>query len=972
MKKVNWVKNSARIVFYITLVLLVQNKVSSQTISFPGAEGFGQYAHGGRGGDVIEVTNLNDAGPGSLREAIKASGARTVVFRVSGNIFLQSDLKINNDSITIAGQTAPGEGITLANYPLLVSADNVIIRYIRSRLGDVYEQESDAFTCTNTKNVIVDHCTFSWSVDEAASCYLNENFTMQWCIISESLYHSVHSKGNHGYGGIWGGANASFHHNLIAHHTSRTPRFHGARWATDWPELVDFRNNVIYNWGFNSVYGGEPSELDGSSPEINMARNYYKSGPATSSGEKKYRILDPDADGVYGFGSWYIDSNFVFGFPDASNDNWTYGVQGITSDTKDAIKSVTPFNYEITTIHTAEEAFNEVLQKAGTILPRRDTHDIRISYEVANGTTTYGGVYGANSGIIDSQTEVGGWPVLFSAPAPLDSDHDGMPDEWELMMGFDPFNPNDRNGDHNGDGFTNLEEYLNTIVEQPDFVLPPTDLAGILIGVNDANLSWTGNDSNIDGYIIERKTTGNYNIIDTVSNGFTTFIDSNLLYSTTYFYKVRAYLGSDSSVTSNEVSVLTLAENGLPYPANYIAPLNETAIFELPVELSWEPGLGSTSHDLYFGTTGTPDFVGNQTETNYTANDLVPGTTYYWRVDEVNENGITQGDVWSFTVVDVIPPSLVAHYSFEDYSEAYDSSIFDNHGSAFNFTESSVVNNGPIGNALYFSGANQYMQVPSSSSLNFNINSFSIAFWMKQSKDELDGSKEYRYIIKGSNIEDAGTGKSGKRYEVYYKASTNEFTFATDDNIVKSQINADGDKFVSGKWTHVVAVRDTTTKRLYLYLNGTLTKLGSDGTKNLFQTEDMYIGFNPDYPEYLIGTLDDLRIYNYALERDEINEIYSLGFTTGLNNIKSEQEMSYRIYPVPVKNELNIQSKVQNQNSINIAVYSETGQLVLSRKQLIFDQNKISINTSDLSAGLYIIKLFNEKEVSVQRFMKVD
>lgn len=434
--------------------------------AFPSAEGYGKYTKGGRGGAVYEVTNLNDSGEGSLRAAVEASGPRTIVFRVSGTIELESGLSIENPFITIAGQTAPGDGIAVKDYPLEINADEVIIRFIRVRLGNQSDTAADAISSRYTKNIILDHVSASWSIDETVSIYHADSVTVQWSIISESLYHSHHDKGTHGYGGIWGSNYSTYHHNLLAHHTSRNPRFaSGAGYN-------DFRNNVIYNWGFNSVYGGEKQQSGNSEFDfttINMVANYYKPGPATEN-DVRDRIVEPSSRETGDEGSWYVADNFMVGNSAVTADNWL-GV-----DYNNFVQLEEPWQAMAIDQQTAEEAYHSVLEYAGAILPNRDTVDKRIIDEVRNGYATYeGGTYkqdhseidaSKKSGIIDSQADVGGWPELESTAPPADSDHDGMPDNWENANGLNPNDPGDRN-DVSADGYTMLEKYLNSKVEYP-------------------------------------------------------------------------------------------------------------------------------------------------------------------------------------------------------------------------------------------------------------------------------------------------------------------------------------------------------------------------------------------------------------------------------------------------------------------------------------------------------------------------
>ncbi|HEY9044884.1 MAG TPA: pectate lyase [Ohtaekwangia sp.] len=428
----------------ITIVVRAQDK----PLAFPGAEGFGKYTTGGRGGKVYIVTNTNDHGSGSLREAIDKKGPRIIVFAVSGTIALESSIAINEGDITIAGQSAPGDGICIRNYPVSIQADNVIIRYMRFRLGDEMKQEADALNGARGKsNIIIDHCSISWATDECASFYRNRNFTMQWCIISESLNHSVHQKGDHGYGGIWGGMKATFHHNLMASHISHLPRFSGSSTTPNPPDkLVDFRNNVIYNWKGNSTYGGEKGRY-------NVVANYYKPGPATSN--KKNWFIDPTAP----YGQFYIAGNYLAGSAVTSADNWQGS--GIKTIAPDSLKATNAFAVESIREQSAEDAFKSVLAQAGAS-HKRDAVDVRIVQEVQNGSSHQGK---EKDGIIDSQRDVGGWPALRTATPLQDGDADGIPDSWEAKNGLDKSNAQDGTGYTIHKLYTNVEIYLNSLVE---------------------------------------------------------------------------------------------------------------------------------------------------------------------------------------------------------------------------------------------------------------------------------------------------------------------------------------------------------------------------------------------------------------------------------------------------------------------------------------------------------------------------
>lgn len=451
---------------FFLVFLFICSLCHAQTISFPGAEGGGMYTTGGRGGSVYYVTTLEDTivgnkktREGSLRWCLKGEEPKVILFKVAGVIYLKSRLNILSNT-TIAGQSAPGDGICIANYPVKVTGDNVIIRFMRFRMGDLSGAEDDALSGVRNKNVIVDHCSLSWSTDECGSFYDNEDFTMQWCILSESLRASVHRKGSHGYGAIWGGKKASFHHNLLAHHDSRNPRMCGSRYSDQADlELVDFRNNVIYNWGSNSGYAGEGGRY-------NFINNYYK---ASKTSSHPNRIFSPNADdgsnkqaeGIWG--QFYLAGNYIHN-DKATTKNNLLGLQpNPATKNKEELVSSTPFIVPPVTTDKAEVAFTKVLAKSGASY-KRDKTDTRIITEVKEGLTPIRASHnsGTRPGMIDSQNDVGGWEAYGYNPQDviIDTNIDGIPDGW-----LDANYPNKTANDLNEEGYTYLEVYLNGLVK---------------------------------------------------------------------------------------------------------------------------------------------------------------------------------------------------------------------------------------------------------------------------------------------------------------------------------------------------------------------------------------------------------------------------------------------------------------------------------------------------------------------------
>ena len=431
----------------------------SALTAFPGADGAGQWALGGRGGRVFTVTHLEDAGSGSLREAVEANGPRTVVFAVSGTIRLTKELIVRNPRITIAGQTAPGDGITLRDHPFTIAADDVVVRFIRSRLGDVTKVDGDAMGVVAGKRIILDHVSASWSSDEALSVAANfktperswDEVTVQWSLIAESLNQTA-AKGpgvRHGFGSLVRGAKGSrvsYHHNLWLHHQDRMPRPGNYTLPAQDPigGFFDFRSNVFYNWG--DERSGYNMDFQGTHSSYNFVDNCYWTGPS-SKGSFAFEESSSKARA-------YFSGNTMNGQMPA--DPWSlvrshksHLPQGLPAN----YKSEQPFTVAPLRADPASTACPKVIEQVGASLVR-DAVDQRLINDFKQRTGK----------LINSQEEVGGWPVLRSLPAALDTDGDGMPDDWEVARGLNPNNASDGAQVHKPTGYTNLEVYLAELV----------------------------------------------------------------------------------------------------------------------------------------------------------------------------------------------------------------------------------------------------------------------------------------------------------------------------------------------------------------------------------------------------------------------------------------------------------------------------------------------------------------------------
>ncbi|GGA84319.1 hypothetical protein GCM10008015_26420 [Flavobacterium palustre] len=918
--------------------------LNSQTLAFPEAQGFGRYTTGARGAtnpQIYLVTNLNDSGPGSFRDAVSQEG-RFVIFKVGGIVNLQSQIVVAKNT-TIAGQTAPGEGIVfLGPRVTFTGASNTIARYLRIRYGGT-AQNQDASGLANGANMIFDHMTFSWGTDEVFSINWDskgtspDNITIQNSIIGQGLHRHNHSAG--GLIQPSAGGKISLIGNLYICNKTRNNKIKG---------INEFVNNVVYNWGnYGNTYGhsesGDAYIMGGDSAgssDVNIINNYFIGGPNTSTS-----VSTPFNRGnanffLYGSGN-YFDNNRN-GILDG-----TLVPQDLTGyPTGDAASILpTPYDYPMKNPSlTAQGAYDNIVSSVGASYPRRDQVDnLMISDLLSKGTTaTY--VYVQSDLTKQFGFTNGGAGHVYGAPAPLDTDNDGMPDAWEDANGLNKNSSADALAVSATQApYLNIEVYINGLTDQtpPDFIIPPTAITFNASSVEMPSpsstviLTWKDNSENETNFVIERSIDGtSYTQIASVAENITTYTDNNLVPNTKYYYRVKATTLTESSSYSEVNSVTTPAipsapaKTANPNPTNefnYAEPTNGTLV------LKWTGSSNTTTYTVYIGT--DPLNLNKAADVNYVASPsysvsgLNAGTKYYWRVDATNVKGTATGNVWSFRTIAEFPSDMVGHWPFKEAAgegdEITDLSNYSNNGKLdSDFDNSTVKIAGKANNALNFSTSksNNYMaSIPNEDQIYLNKNSFSISFWMNAATSLLPtGSTSSVYLLcKGSFTKNTTTGATGKRYNLEFKSG--ELRFAIDDDVIKKEVKATGSKFFTGNWEHVVLMRDVTAHKLRVYLNGVLqSELDETGVTGIGEPTDLILG-NIGVLELAVGTapapykgkLDELKIFNYALSASEIAAIYN----TTVINAPSGVTFETNTVATPLASSTTIVNWIDNSNN---------------------------------------------------------
>ena len=929
-------------IFLIIIFLISFFSAQSQTLAFPGAEGFGRFAKGARASTtptIYHVTNLNDSGTGSLRDAISQPN-RIIVFDVSGVINITSRL-IFSSNVTVAGQTAPGDGIVVyGNGVSFSGAKDVIVRYMRFRMGLKGDSGKDAAGIANGSEMIFDHCSITWGLDENFSISWDSkgtepgNITIQNSIIGQGIM--VHACG----GLIQTNGGISIIKNLYTDNKTRNPKVKG---------LNQFVNNVVYNWGSGGGYilGGDSEGPSWGAIE----KNYFIKGPNTGGTEAFVRgnenfqvchsgnMLDYTPDGV-------LNGTL------AGDD--VYGTVVIASS-YDAFTNSPQRHPALNNVLSAEDAHKWILDSVGACLPSRDEVDKYMITELKT--------LGTKGALINGEADLAltnSVGNIFSSPKQTDTDIDGMPDSWEDANGLNKNSPADALILHES-GYLNIERYINGIKAGVSFVKYPTLLSVKSLDINYATLKWNNNSTQATNIVLEKSTNNvDFTEIIRLDPSVVQYKVENLVPNTTYYFRLKTLNGTAESLYSATLRTSTLGEAAPPVASVDPVPANNSIISAYSqTTLQWTNLTGTWGgilyYDVYLGTSvdAMEKVATAKTGTSLVVN-IIPNKSYFWRVDVTNLLGSATGDVWSFTSGKKPEREKLAYFSLNETTGTTATNDIQGYATSQNFTPTWGV--GKIDNCVTIpaSPTNAAFVQSHYDALTLGAESFTVEMWFKSA----GGAVDWYLIHKGSHVANSTTGATGKWFGIQYNkiGSNDRLTWGIDDNVTKTDLNVTGSVYFNNAWHHLVCMRDVEADAIKTYVDGVLKGTKTDATGNIGQIENLVLGnTNVNFVNAFGGSIDEVSIYKGALTAEEVLENYNIGLKTGLFSPKSGD--SFNSFPNPFVNELNIIVPELNEKSVDVQLHGISGQLVLTRNVRITNNLLTLKGLEILDYGVYICTL---------------
>jgi pectate lyase len=926
--------------FSSLLLTLVFGALTAQQLAFPGAVGFGRYATGGRDGTVYKVTNLNDSGPGSLRDAVSQPN-RIVVFEVAGVIEISSRL-VFSSNLTVAGQTAPGEGVVVyGNGVSFSGAHNVIVRNIAFRMGIGGDSGKDAAGIANGSNMIFDHVSVSWGRDETFSISWDNkgtepsNITIQNSIIAQGLL-------NHSAGGLiqTRGGVTLFRNLYIDNHT-RNPKVKG---------LNQFVNNVVYNWGGGGCYILGDSE---GTSWATVENNYFINGPSASSNpysraNSNFQLLasgnyhDGNRNGSLD-GSLSVQADYGPAFWVESPDYWV----NIPESDPNKIPQMHP---ELPGVMAADAAYAWIVDSVGKIIPARDQVDAFLISELTS--------LGTAGAIISSENDLPskGPGKIFRGPLAVDSDGDGIPDSWETALGTDP------NVDDamvvGIDGYTNIERYFNAIKSSEPFLKYPVGLKAVSTTKFSLEFSWTNVETAEHEVVVEMSSDHvNFSEVGRVDALVTKFSQEELTSGTTYYFRLKSVSATMESVYSDVLSVKTVEEATPPMETvNPYPDDNQEEVAYRNLTLSWvnETSFmgGALYFDLYMGESaeGLTLLAEDQAKKSFTVETLQPGHTYFWQIKATNVLGESLSEVWRFSTREKDSYTMLAHFLFDEEagSTALDQ-VSDTEAVATGFIPG--WESGKSGNAIVFSGepAASYLRFPHHEGIWLDQSSFSISVWFKS-----PGLMSDSYLLH-KGMHDAVNGGNGKWFGIQYRPD--RLTFGVDDNQTKSTLDlTDPERWFDNEWHHLVCIRNVEDQQLEIYLNGHLMGTKADNTLGgIGVLTDLIMGNCDGYHNTPFeGQMDDLRFYQGVLSSDAVYDLFA-NEVTSLRRNQFFDKTQMLAYPNPFKDQLTLYVADDAAHKLaRVQIFNQTGVLVYSDQLSVF-ANRLEVKgLGGLSSGVYV------------------